>query len=44
LKAKIVAKINETDLPIEEIEVEEDVVVLPTAPCSNHGLFNDEEL
>jgi recombination protein RecA len=42
LKEKIVAKINETDLPVEEIEVEEDVVVTPTAP--QVGLFNNEEL
>jgi hypothetical protein len=27
LKEKIVAAINQTDLPIEEVEVEEDVVV-----------------
>ena len=45
LKEKIIAAINQTDLPVEEIEVEEDiVVVLPTAPCSNHGLFDDETL
>jgi hypothetical protein len=41
LREKIIAKINEADLPVEEIEViEEDVV----APCANHSLFNDEEL
>ena len=43
LREKIIAKINQVDLPVEEIEVEEDVV-LPTGPCSNHDLFNDEEL
>jgi hypothetical protein len=43
LREKIIAKINEADLPVEEIEVEEDVV-LPAAPCSNHGLFGDDEL
>jgi hypothetical protein len=41
LREKIIAKINQTDLPIEE---EEEDVVLPTAPCSNHDLFNDEEV
>ncbi len=43
LREKIIAKINEADLPIEEIEVEEEVV-LPTAPCSNHSLFDEEGL
>jgi len=38
LKAKIVAKINQTDIPVEEIE--EELV----APCANHSLFNEEEL
>jgi hypothetical protein len=40
LREKIIAKINESDLPIEEIEVEEDEIV--SAPSV--GLFNDEEL
>jgi recombination protein RecA len=44
LREKIIAKINEADLPIEEIDVIEEEIVLPTAPCSNHSLFNDEEL
>jgi hypothetical protein len=42
LKEKIIAKINESDIEVEEIEVEEDVVVTPTAP--QVGLFNNEEL
>ena len=42
LREKIIAKINESDLPVEEIEVEEEVV--PAAPCSNHGLFDEEGL
>jgi hypothetical protein len=40
LREKIIAKINESDLPVEEIEVEEDEIV--SAPPV--GLFNDEEL
>jgi hypothetical protein len=43
LREKIIAKINETDLPVEEEVVEEDVEI-PVAPCANHSLFNDEEL
>ena len=42
LREKIIAKINESDLPVEEIEVEEEI--LPTAPCANHSLFDEEEL
>ena len=45
LREKIIAKINQVDLPIEEIDViEEEIILLPTAPCSNHDLFNDESL
>ena len=40
LREKIIAKINESDLPVEEIEVEEDEIV--SAPPV--GLFNEEEL
>ena len=43
LREKIIAKINEADLPVEEVEVEEDVVT-PVAPCANHSLFEEEEL
>jgi hypothetical protein len=43
LREKIIAKINESDLPVEEEPVEEDVEI-PTAPCSNHGLFDEEGL
>ena len=32
LKEKIIAKINEADLPVEEIEVEEEELVAPTPP------------
>jgi hypothetical protein len=32
LREKIIAKINEADLPIEEIEVEEEELVAPTPP------------
>jgi recombination protein RecA len=38
LREKIIAKINEADLPIEEVEVEEDVVV----PEPEVNLFNSE--
>jgi len=46
LRKKIIAKINEADLPIEEIEVEEEEeeVVLPTAPSVSNNLFNNEAL
>jgi hypothetical protein len=37
LREKIIAKINETDLPVEEVEVEEDVVVPEPA-----NLFDSE--
>jgi recombination protein RecA len=42
LKEKIVAAINQTDLPVEEVEVEEDVI-LPVAACANHSLMSNEE-
>jgi recombination protein RecA len=42
LKQKIVNKINQADLPIEEeIEVAEAEIV---SPCANHSLFNEEEV
>jgi recombination protein RecA len=44
LREKIIAKINETDLPVEEIEVEEEELVVPVAPCANHSLFDEPEL
>jgi recombination protein RecA len=43
LRDKIIAKIGESDLPVEEIEIEEEEVVVPT-PAPQGGLFNDEEL
>jgi recombination protein RecA len=33
LKEKIIAKINEADLPVEEVEVEEEELVAPTPPA-----------
>lgn len=42
LEKQVIAKINESDIPVEEDVVED--VVLPAAPCSNHSLFNEEEL
>ena len=44
LKEKVIAKINESDIEVEEIDVEDEEVVLPTAPCSNHDLFSEDEL
>jgi hypothetical protein len=42
LKEKIITKINETELEVEEIEVEEELVT--PLPASQVDLFNDDEL
>ena len=42
LKEKVIAKIKQSDVE-EEIEMEEEETI-PTSPCANHSLFNDEEL
>jgi recombination protein RecA len=41
LREKIIAKINEADLPVEEVEVEEDEELVAPTPVS---LFDDSEL
>ena len=45
LKEKVIAKINQSDIEVEEMEVEEEELVSPppVAPCANHSLFEDEE-
>jgi len=43
LREKIIAKINEIDVPIKEEYIEE-VIEIPVTPCTNHSLYNEEEL
>ena len=44
LREKVITAINQADLPVEEIEVEEETVSPPVAPCANHSLFDEQEL
>lgn len=45
LKDKIVAKINDADIEVEELEVKEEELVCPppVAACANHSLFDEQE-